>query len=167
MRKTTLCYIENKNDGSFLMLYRNKKKNDDNAGKWLGIGGKFEPGEKADDCVVREVREETGLRLTSYHFYGVVEFRSDAYEYEDMYLYSSDGFIPEDSGRADEYERTGTFTPPLCSEGELHWVKKEDLMSLPMWEGDVVFLERVLRGDEAINLRMIYEGDHLVEVIEH
>ena len=155
MKKTTLCYLEN--NGCFLMLYRNKKKNDDNAGKWLGIGGKFEPGESADDCVVREVLEETGIRLTSYHFYGVVEFRSDAYEYEDMYLYSSDNF---------ELPGEEPDDLPACSEGELHWIKKEDLMSLPMWEGDTVFLERVLRGDEAINLRMIYKGDHLERVIE-
>ena len=166
MKRTTLCYIENKNDDSFLMLYRNKKKNDDNAGKWLGIGGKFEPGESSDDCNVREVREETGLRLASYHFYGVVKFRSDAYEYEDMYLYSSDDWIPEDERMADEFRRTGTFTPPQCSEGELHWIRKDELASLPMWEGDTVFLERVLRGDESINLTMIYEGDHLAEVIE-
>ena len=84
MKKTTLCYIENK--GSYLMLYRNRKPEDPNEGKWLGIGGKIEPGETADECNAREVLEETGLRLRSAVFHGVIEFRADSYEDEDMYL---------------------------------------------------------------------------------
>lgn len=164
MKKTTLCYI--RNNGSYLMLYRNRKKNDDNAGKWLGIGGKFEPGETADECVIREVREEAGLLLNSLHFYGIVEFRSDAYEYEDMYLYSSDDFIPEDDELAREFEQLGTFQPPECSEGELHWVAEEELEYLPMWEGDSVFLNKVLNGEQSFNLTMYYQGDHLLKVVE-
>ena len=148
------------------MLYRNRKKNDDNAGKWLGIGGKFEPGESADECIIREVREEAGLLLNSLHFYGVIEFRSDAYEYEDMYLYSSDDFIPEDTELAREFDLLGTFQPPECSEGELHWVAEEELESLPMWEGDSVFLKKVLNGEQSFNLTMYYSGDHLLKVVE-
>ena len=164
MKKTTLCYI--RNNGSYLMLYRNRKKNDDNAGKWLGIGGKFEPGETADECIAREVREETGLILNSMHFYGVVEFRSDAYEYEDMYLYSSDDFTPEDPELAEQFRQQGTFPLAECSEGELHWIAEEELKTLPMWEGDSVFLNKILNGETKINLTMYYSGDHLMEVVE-
>ena len=135
------------------MLYRNKKQNDDNAGKWLGIGGKFEPGETADECNMREVYEETGIRLNSAHFYGVVKFRSTTYEYEDMYLYSSDNFeLPDEL--------------PECNEGTLRWVAKAELMSLPMWEGDGIFLEKVLNGQKKISMTMFYEGDKLKEVKE-
>lgn len=164
MKKTTLCYIRNK--GSYLMLYRNRKENDDNAGKWLGIGGKFEPGETADECIVREVREETGLILNNLHFYGVVEFRSDAYEYEDMYLYTSDDFIPKDPEQAEEFRQRGCFDLPECCEGELHWIDERDLKNLPMWEGDSVFLNKILDGEKSINLTMYYSGDHLLKVVE-
>lgn len=70
MRETTLCYIEK--DGKYLMLYRNKKKNDASEGKWIGIGGKLEPGETADECILREVLEETGLTLTNLYKRGKV-----------------------------------------------------------------------------------------------
>ena len=84
MIRSTLCYIEK--DGCFLMLFRNKKHNDPCEGKWVGIGGKFEPGEEAEDCLLREVWEETGLTLTEYHFHGIVHFVSNELEDEDMYL---------------------------------------------------------------------------------
>ena len=89
MKNTTLCYIENHN-GDYLMLYRNKKKNDPNAGKWIGIGGKFEDGESPDECLLREVREETGLTLLSWELRGIVTFVSDEWETEYMFLYTSD-----------------------------------------------------------------------------
>ena len=118
MIRSTLCYIER--DGCYLMLYRNKKKNDPNAGKWVGIGGKFEPGETADECLVREVREETGYTLTSYTFLGVVEFRNDAWEDEDMYLYLADGYREtEDRSVPDGGRESGNGgDPEAAAEGQ-------------------------------------------------
>lgn len=128
------------------MLYRNKKKNDMNEGKWLGIGGKIEDGETPDECCVREVFEETGIKLNDYHFYGVVKFRATTYEDEDMYLYSSNDFeLP--------------LELPDCNEGELKWVPKKDLMSLPMWEGDKAFLEQLLEGRDTISMTLQYVGE--------
>lgn len=144
MRKTTLCYIEK--DNEYLMLYRNKKQNDDNEGKWLGIGGKIEPGESPDDCCVREVMEETGIQLNSFHFYGVIQFRATTYEDEDMYLYSSSDFIlPQEL--------------PECDEGELKWIPRTELMSLPMWEGDKAFLQKILDGKKKIAMTLQYVGE--------
>ncbi|MCR5788523.1 MAG: 8-oxo-dGTP diphosphatase [Lachnospiraceae bacterium] len=146
MKRTTLCYLD---DGSrYLMLYRNKKENDENAGKWIGIGGKVEEGETPDQAMIREVSEETGLTVRSFHYYGIVQFVSDIYEAQDMYLYSSRDF-------------SGSLLPE-CDEGELRWVEKSKLMSLPMWEGDRFFLEKLLSGVDRVSLRLSYEGDRLV-----
>ncbi|MBQ9910516.1 MAG: NUDIX domain-containing protein [Lachnospiraceae bacterium] len=145
---TTLCYIEK--DGQFLMLYRNKKKRDLNGGKWIGVGGKFEPGENAEECMVREVKEETGLTLTHWHFYGIVRFISEV-EDNDMYLYTADGFTGE--------------VNPSCSEGELCWVDKDKVLSLPTWEGDHYFLEKILAGEKRFDMTLEYdEHDWLIEV---
>ena len=119
MKNTTLCYLS-RADGAVLMLYRNKKKNDENAGKWVGIGGKFEEGESPEECLRREVYEETGLRLLSYRFRGIVTFVSDRYETEYMHLYTSDCY-------------TGTLHE--CAEGELAFIPREALKTLPMWQG--------------------------------
>ena len=108
MKKTTLCYIDN--NGSWLMLYRNKKPDDPNEGKWLGIGGKIEPGETPDECNKREVLEETGLILLNQTFHGVIKFRATTYENEDMYLYSSGDFEP-----ADEAAKEIFTLPYACS----------------------------------------------------
>ena len=151
MKRTTLCYIEN--NGEYLMLYRNKKKNDDNAGKWLGIGGKFEADETADECCVREVFEETGIRLRGFHFYGVIRFRATTYEDEDMYLYSSDDFeLPAEL--------------PDCNEGELKWIPQDELMSLPMWEGDRAFLQKILDGEKNISMTLQYVGEECTIIEE-
>ena len=175
MIRSTLCYIER--DGCYLMLYRNKKKNDPNAGKWVGIGGKFEPGETADECLVREVREETGYTLTSYTFLGVVEFRNDSWEDEDMYLYLADGYrkAGESRNAADlpggcrrtTAQATGCDTvcsidAPDCNEGELRWIPKSDILSLNLWAGDRYFLEPMLRGETDLNMRLTYSGDTLI-----
>lgn len=145
MKNTTLCYVEQ--DGKYLMLLRNKKKQDENAGKWIGVGGKFEEGESPQDCLLREVQEETGLRLTQYRFRGIVTFVSDQYETEYMHLFTAHGF---------EGERIP------CDEGELRWVEKDEVFSLPLWEGDREFL-RLLREDAPFfSLKLVYQGDKLV-----
>ena len=145
MKNTTLCYVEQ--DGKYLMLLRNKKKQDENAGKWIGVGGKFEEGESPQDCLLREVQEETGLRLTQYRFRGIVTFVSDQYETEYMHLFTAHGF---------EGERIP------CDEGELKWMEKDEVLSLPLWEGDREFL-RLLREDAPFfSLKLVYQGDKLV-----
>lgn len=148
MIKTTLCYIEK--DDKYLMLFRNKKHSDVNEGKWVGVGGKFEAGETAAECLLREVKEETGLTLTSYHYYGIVNFISDIWEDEEMHLFLGTDF-------------TGELISD-CNEGTLKWVEKSDVLSLPAWEGDRYFLTEMIRGASEINMTLRYEGDELVEV---
>jgi len=144
MKSTTLCYI--RKGGRILMLYRNKNKGDGNDGKWLGIGGKIEPGESPDECNIREVREETGLELPDAQFLGLIKFRSTDYEDEDMYLYVAENFEPADA-------------LPECSEGELRWVSEDEVMSLPMWEGDKYFLGQLLAGRKSVSMTLSYEGE--------
>jgi len=146
---STLCYIEK--DGCYLMLFRNKKEHDPCEGKWVGVGGKFEPGETADACLLREVREETGLRLTAYEFRGIVHFVSDTWPDEDMYLYTATGFEGEDP----------SF---VCDEGELSWIEKDRILSLNLWEGDRYFLEPLIAGKTGIEMTCRYEGHRCVEV---
>lgn len=157
MKRTTLCYIKNK--GCYLMLYRNRKPDDPNEGKWLGIGGRIEDGETPDECNVREVFEETGLRLRSAHFHGIIEFRADEYEDEDMYLYSSDDFAPADPAAAEVFRKTGEYEPPVCDEGELAWIAEGELLKLPMWEGDRAFVGRLIKGDKEISMTLKYTGE--------
>lgn len=157
MKKTTLCYIEN--NGRYLMLYRNRKPDDPNEGKWLGIGGKIEAAETPDECNLREVYEETGLRLRSFVFHGVIEFRSDTWDDEDMYLYSSSDFIPADEEAAAVFSETGEYELPECDEGELCWVPEDRLLALPMWEGDRAFVGELLKGKKDIAFRLQYEGE--------
>ena len=141
------------------MLYRNRKPDDPNEGKWLGIGGKIEEGESPDECNMREVLEETGLVLKSFVFHGVIEFRSDTWDDEDMYLYSSSDFEPEDEEAAALFRETGTYEPPVCDEGKLDWIPAEKLLSLPMWEGDKAFIGELLKGTKDISFRLQYEGE--------
>ena len=145
MIDTTLCYI--KKEGSWLLLFRNKKENDLNEGKWIGVGGKCEPGEPPEQCVRRETLEETGLTLGEVCCRGVVHFRSDTWEDEEMYLYTSEEF----SGELDEN----------CAEGTLAWIPEDQVMSLPMWEGDRLFVPELLEGAAAIEMTVVYEGDRL------
>ncbi len=149
MRDTTLCYIE-QND-SYLMLYRNKKPNDPNAGKWIGVGGKLEPGETPFDCVKREVMEETGLWVKPI-LRGVIFFFSDVWEDERMYLYTAE--IPSNEKPSD------------CDEGELRFVPKDEVLNLNLWEGDRIFLQEILEGKSDINLCLYYEGDKLVRYLK-
>ena len=145
MIDTTLCYIEQ--DGKYLLLMRNKKENDLNEGKWIGVGGKCEKGESPEECVRRETFEETGLTLGRLHFYGIIHFRSDTWEDEEMYLYSSDDF-------------SGSLAED-CPEGTLAWIPKEEVMGLPLWEGDRLFLKKMLAGEPSIEMTLCYEGDEL------
>ena len=131
------------------MLYRNKKHSDVNEGKWVGVGGKFLPGESPDECLLREVKEETGLTLTRFHFYGIVNFISNIWENEEMYLYLGQAF----EGELNEN----------CNEGTLKWVNKENVLALPAWEGDRYFLTGMLSGADKINLTLRYEGNKLIE----
>ncbi len=148
MRNTTLCYIES--DNHYLLLHRTKKENDQSHDKWLGIGGKFEDKESPEDCILREVREETGLTLTSYQYRGIVTFVSDIWETEYMHLFTADGF-------------TGTVTE--CSEGDLEWISKERYLSLPMWEGDVIFLTLLQTQCPFFSLKLVYQGDTLTSAV--
>ena len=146
MRLTTLCYIES--DNKYLMLHRTKKVNDENHDKWRGVGGKFEEGESPEECLLREVKEETGLTLTSYRFRGIVSFISDQWEDEYMHLFT-----------ATEYQ--GELTD--CDEGELVWIPKEDLDSLKLWEGDKIFFKLLDEETGFFSLKLRYRGEELVE----
>ena len=145
MINSTLCYLERGDE--YLMLHRVKKKNDMNHDKWLGVGGKFEDKESPEDCVLREVQEETGLTLTDYRYRGLVTFVSDEYPTEYMHLFTATGW---------------TGTPVECDEGELAWIKKKTLLSLPMWEGDKIFLQLLEENGSFFSLKPKYEGEKLV-----
>ncbi len=146
MKNTSLCYIEN--DGKYLMMHRTKNKSDGSFDKWIGIGGKFELGESPDECMKREVLEETGLKLEKYSYRGIVTFVSDIYETEYMHLFTSNCF-------------TGNISD-TCEEGELVWVEKEDLYKLAMWEGDKIFLNLIASENQPFfSLKLEYRGDNL------
>ena len=148
MKNTTLCYI--RRDGQYLMLHRVKKENDINHDKWIGIGGKFENKESPEDCLLREVKEETGLTLTSYAYRGLVTFVSDRYETEYMHLFTADRF-------------EGTLID--CDEGTLEWVPKEKVPDLPTWAGDRIFLRLLTEDVPFFSLKLAYEGDTLVRAV--
>ena len=148
MKQTTLSYIEQ--DGCYLMLHRVKKENDENIDKWIGIGGKFEDKESPEDCVLREALEETGLPLTSYRYRGLVTFVADRWPTEYMHLFHADSF----SGQLKS-----------CDEGNLQWLPKEQLYSLPMWEGDRIFLDLLEQDVPFFSLKLVYEGETLVEAV--
>ena len=149
MLNTTLCYITR--GDNVLMLHRIKKENDLNKDKWIGIGGKFEGEESPDECLLREAFEETGLRLTSWRCRGVVTFLTTGpWEGEFMYLFSADGF----EGQLKE-----------CDEGQLEWISRQQLDSLPKWEGDKIFLDLLWQDTPFFLLTLRYDGDKLVEAI--
>ena len=144
---TTLCYIEK--DDCYLLLHRIKKEQDINKDKWIGIGGHFEAKESPEECLLREVKEETGLRLTSYRFRGIVTFVTEKGLYEYMCLYTADGF----EGELQD-----------CDEGTLEWVPKHKLSNLNLWQGDYIFLRLLEEREEFFSLKLVYEGDALVQV---
>ena len=151
---TTLCYIEK--DNKYLMLHRVKKENDINKDKYIGVGGHFEYGESPDECLLREVREETGLTLLSYKPRGIVTFiYGDATKpgeriVEYMHLYT-----------ADEFE--GELTN--CDEGDLVWIEKSEVYNLPIWEGDKLFFKLLEEREDYFSLKLVYsETDELIQV---
>ena len=137
------------------MLYRNKKPQDPNEGKWLGIGGKVEPGETPVEANIREVWEETGIRLEAddCRLHGNIRFINTIYEDEEIWLFSAE--VPENTEIID------------CNEGELHWIDMDKVMELNMWEGDRQFLAPLLNGRTDINMTLYYEGDELVKTVDH
>ncbi len=147
-KMTTLCYLERGDD--YLLLHRTKKEHDENRDKWIGVGGKFETGESPEDCVLREVFEETGLTLTSYRYRGLVTFVSDLFPCEYMHLFTADAWVG---------------TPHACDEGDLAWISKREFATLPMWAGDRIFLSLLESDEPFFSLKLIYEGEHLAEAV--
>ena len=146
---STLCYIEK--DGRYLMLHRTVKKNDVNKDKWIGVGGHFEQDESPEECLLREVKEETGLTLTSYRYRGIVTFVSGGGITEYMSLYTADAF-------------TGEQIP--CDEGELEWVDKKEGLQLNIWEGDKIFFSLMNEEHPFFSLKLVYDGgDRLVQAV--
>lgn len=138
---STLCYIEK--DGKYLMLHRTVKKNDVNKDKWIGVGGHFEKDESPEECLMREVKEETGYTLTSYRYRGLVTFVSGTGVTEYMSLFTADGF----EGK-----------PIACDEGELKWVDKDQIWNLNLWEGDKIFFRLLEERQDFFSLKLVYDG---------
>ena len=150
MKETTLCYIEN--CGRYLMMLRNKKENDPNRNKWIGVGGKLNPGETPADCAAREIFEETGLLVTNLIYKGRIMFVSDKWDDELMHLF----IAKSDSDKVTK-----------CNEGTLEWIKKDSILSLNLWEGDKVFLKRLIENNQNfLDITLTYKGDSLVSVKE-
>lgn len=145
MNQTTLCYIEH--DGKYLMLHRIKKKNDVNQHKWIGVGGHFEEGESPEECLLREVKEETGLTLLSWRFRGIITFQSQGWGTEYMCLYTADRYAG---------------CPSACNEGTLEWIPKEDVLKLNIWEGDKIFFRLLNENAPFFSMKLSYDGDRLV-----
>ena len=148
MINTTLCYLQRGEE--YLMLHRVKKENDLNQDKWIGVGGKFEDKESPEDCLLREVREETGLTLTGYRYRGLVTFLSDRWPTEYMHLFTVHSW-------------TGELKE--CDEGDLEWVPKARLKELPLWDGDHIFLDLLDQEAPFFSLKLSYVGDKLVEAV--
>ena len=142
---TSLLYLER--DGKYLMLHRVKREHDENAGKWIGVGGKFEEGESPEECVIREAREETGLTVENPILRGIVTFVSNEFGTQYMHLFTADRF-------------SGTLRE--CDEGELAWVEKSRVPTLPLWEGDRIFLSLLSDDTPFFLLKLVYRGDALI-----
>ena len=148
MIDSSLCYLLRGDE--VLMMHRTRKKNDMNHDKWIAVGGRFEEGESPEDCALREVQEETGLTMVSWSYRGIVTFVNDLYETERMHLFTSDEF-------------TGEMTD--CDEGELVWIPRKDLDSLPQWEGDRIFHRLLNEGIPFFSLELEYHGETLLRAV--
>ena len=149
MRLTTLCYVER--NGCWLMMHRTKKGQDENAGKWIGLGGHLEAGESPAECVRREIMEEAGIRVSDLRLRGIITFILPDWGDELTFLYTA---------------RTDTEALPECAEGELKWVPFGDVPSLPLWEGDRVFLPLLRTREDCFSLKLVYApGGRLIESI--
>ena len=148
MINTTLCYIEK--NGKYLMLHRVKKVNDLNQDKWIGIGGKFEDKESPEECMIREALEETGLTLIKPEYRGLLTFVSDKWPTEYIHLFYANNF----SGELIE-----------CDEGNLEWVPINDIYSLPLWQGDKIFLKLIEDKAPFFSLKLQYEGEALINAV--
>ena len=147
--QTTLCYIEQ--DGKYLMMHRVKKENDINKDKWVGVGGHFEADESPEECLLREVKEETGVTLTAWRLRGVITFLCDHYQTEYMFLYTADAY-------------SGTLIDGSeCSEGDLEWIDKSSVYDLPIWEGDKIFFRLLEENCPLFSLKLKYVDGRLVE----
>ena len=146
MVETVLAYIE-RND-EYLLLYRNKKKNDINLGKWIGVGGHIEENETPEQALIREIKEETNLDVNTFEKRGIVYFYNNDFS-EVMHLY----IVKDYSGEIKE-----------CDEGILEFKKKNELFELPMWEGDKYFLKLLLEDSPYFELELFYNGDNLVSI---
>lgn len=147
MKQTTLCYIDN--GSCYLMLHRIKKENDASHGKWIGVGGKCEADESPDECMLREVKEETGLEITRWHYRGIVTFISDTWPNEYMHLFTATEWKGEPDMSIDD-------------EGTLAWIPKTDLPKLNLWEGDRIFLRLLLDEQQPFfSLKLVYEHDEM------
>lgn len=144
---STLCYIEK--DSQILMLHRTKKSIDPNGGKWIGVGGKLEQNESPDECIIREVYEETGLHIQP-QLRGILTFILPKWENELTFLYTSNNF-------------EGTLKE--CTEGQLHWIDKDKVLDLNLWEGDKHFLPKLLETNDFFTMKLVYDkDDQLLEV---
>lgn len=143
---STLCYIEK--DRKYLMLHRTKKKNDINKDKWLGIGGKFEEGESPEECITRELKEETGLTLNSYKLRCIVTYVSTNWETEYMYVFTSNDF-------------TGELIE--CNEGDLQWIEKDKVTELNTWEGDKIFVDQIQNDNKFFTIKFNYDREKLIK----
>ena len=149
MRLTTLCYIEK--DGSYLMMHRTKKEQDENAGKWIGIGGHMKEDETPEECVRREIREETGLTVEDLKLRGILTFILPAWGNELTFLYTA--------STKEEVSRE-------CSEGILKWIPVDEVMNLPLWEGDRAFLPLLKEEKDCFSMKLIYDEDgHLQQYL--
>ena len=148
MKLATLCYVKDKKNNATLMLHRIKKENDVQQDKWNGLGGKFYRGESAEDCVIREVKEESGLNISSPKMHGFISFPNfDGMHDWHVFIFSADNFSGEliDS-----------------SEGKLEWIDNKKLYELNLWEGDEIFLKWIEEG-KFFSAKFIYEDKKLID----
>lgn len=148
MKLATLCYVIDKKNDSVLMMHRIKKENDMHKGKWNGLGGKFDNGESPEDCVIREIHEESGLTIASPKLHGFITFPLfDGIDDWYVFMFTAENF-------------TGELTD--SAEGKLEWIKREDLLKLNLWEGDQIFIPWLLQN-KFFSAKFIYENKILTD----